>query len=149
MSSREGEVWHDSLLKHLTRKQVSADLKARSHFWCWQQRLMHISKSPTSPMLVKFPALFPSSKVTSSVVFPAIQTGARCFRCFFPVSDEKIQNVLLFENCSFYYFPSWDEKWFDINQFRIIFMGITLVSSHSIPLKSIKYEFSILICIHI
>lgn len=90
MSSSEGEVWHDSLLKQLTRKQVSADLKARSHFLVWQHRLMHISKSPTSPMLVKFPALFPRSKVTSSVVFPAMQTGARCFRCFFPVSMEKI-----------------------------------------------------------
>ena len=53
---------------------------------------MHIPKSPTSPMFVKFPAFFPRSRVTSSVVFPAMHTGARCFRCFFPVSRKKRRN---------------------------------------------------------
>lgn len=92
ISSREGEVLHDSLLKQLTRKQVSDDLKATSQFFCWQHRLMHIPKSPTSPMFVKFPAFFPRSRVTSSVVFPAMHTGARCLRCFFPVSRRKRRN---------------------------------------------------------
>ena len=53
---------------------------------------MHIPKSPTSPMFVKFPDFFPRSRVTSSVVFPAIHTGARCFRCFFPVSRKETIN---------------------------------------------------------
>lgn len=53
---------------------------------------MHIPKSPTSPMFVKFPAFFPRSRVTSSVVFPAMHTGARCLRCFFPVSRKKRRN---------------------------------------------------------
>ena len=55
---------------------------------------MHIPKSPTSPMFVKFPAFFPRSRVTSSVVFPAMHTGARCLRCFFPVSRKKRRNFL-------------------------------------------------------
>lgn len=87
ISSRAGVVWHDSVLKQLTRKQVSVDLNATSQAAFWQHRLIHISKSPTSPMFVKFPAFFPRSKVRSSVVFPAMQTGARCLRCFFPVAD--------------------------------------------------------------
>lgn len=92
MSSRDSVVLHDSLLRQSTRKQVSADLKARSHVFVWQHRLIHISKSPTSPMLVKFPAFLPRSKVTSSVVLPAMQIGARCFRCFFPVSVGQTYN---------------------------------------------------------
>ena len=92
-SVMESDVSHESLLKQCTRKQVSADLYATSHSLSWQQCLMQMSKSPTSPIFVKFPALRPRARVVSSRTLSAWQTGARCFLCLLPFSSGERQQI--------------------------------------------------------